>query len=115
VAIDIGSSNLNISGNSVGKVTLIINIGEVRKERVIENVPVTLTGAPPRARVFPRAVSVTVYGPRSIIDAIDPRDISAVVEYQRGSKEMVPKITLPPDLSDGVTLRSVAPQKVRVR
>lgn len=116
VAIDFGSTDLNISGNSGGgKVTLIVNIGEVRKERVINDVPVTLSGAPPRAKAFPKFVSVTVYGPRSKVDALDVGDISAVIEYQPGSTVFIPKVTLPGGAFEGIALRSVEPQKVRVR
>lgn len=115
VAIDIGSTNLNISGNSGGKVMLTVNIGEARKERVIDNVPVTLSGAPLRARPFPKVISVTVYGPRSNVDALDVTDIGAVIEYQPGLRVLTPKITLPPGVSDSVVVRSIEPPKVRVR
>jgi YbbR domain-containing protein len=115
VAIDIGSPNLNISGNSGSKVMLTVNIGEVRKERIIEKVPVTLLGAPPRARALPKFLTVTVYGPRSKVDSIDVGDLSAAIDYGPGSRVFTPKVTLSPGLADVVVLRSIEPQKVRVR
>jgi YbbR domain-containing protein len=115
VAIDIGSPNLSIIDNSGGKVMLIVNIGEVRKERVIDNVPVSVLGAPARARAIPRFLRVTVYGARSAVDTITPADISAVIEYQVRSLLFTPRITLSPGFADRVVVRSIEPQQVRVR
>lgn len=115
VAIDIGYPGVNISGNGDGKVMLIVNIGEVRKERVIDKVPITLPGAPLRARALPPFVSVTLYGPRSKVDAFDVGDMSATIDYEPGSRLFTPKVTLRPGLADGVEVRSIEPQKVRVR
>lgn len=115
VAIDIGSPNLNISGNSGGKVMLIVNIGEIRKERVIDKVPVTLIGAPPRVRMLPAFVKVTLYGPRSRVDAIDVGDLSAAIDYAPGSRVYTPRVTLPPGLGDSIVVRSIEPQIVRAQ
>jgi YbbR domain-containing protein len=115
VAIDIGSPNLSISNDAPSKVTLTVNIGEVRKERVIDNVTVALFGAPSRARVIPRLVSVTIYGPVSAVEALTTGDLNAAVEYQPGSLLFTPKVTLSPTYADRVVVRSVEPPKVRVR
>ncbi len=117
VAIDIGSPSLTISedGGRNSKVMLTVNIGEVRKERVIDNVPVTLNGAPQRARVNPKVVRVTVYGALSAVDNITAGDISVAIDYQLGSPAFAPKITLSPGFADRVAVKSVEPQKVSVR
>jgi YbbR domain-containing protein len=115
VAIDIGSPNLSLSDSSGGKVTLSVNIGELRKQRVVANVLVAVLGAPPRVRAFPATVSVTVYGPRSAVDSLIAGDLNASVEYQRGVRDVVPKIKLSLDLADQVVVRSIEPQRVRLR
>lgn len=115
VAIDIGSPNLSISDANGGKVMLAVNIGEARKERVIDNVTVTVFDAPPRARPNPRVVRVTVYGPASVVDNITAADVSAGIEYHPGSLLLSPKVTLSPDFAARVVVRSFEPQKVRVR
>lgn len=117
VAIDIGSPNLTISddGGRNGKVMLTVNVGEVSKERVIDNIPVTLNGAPPQARVNPRMVRVTVYGARSAVDEITAADIRIAIDYQRGSSAFTPTITLAPGFADRVVIKSIEPQKVSVR
>ena len=94
---------------------LTVNIGEARKERVIPNVPVVLFGAPARARAIPRFVTVTVYGPRSAVDAISSADVNVGIEYRAGSGMFTPKAAVSPDFADRVVVRSIEPPKVRVR
>ena len=115
VAIDIGSPNLSISDDNGRKVMLIVNIGEQRKERVFDNVPVALFDAPARARVFPRSVRVTVFGPHSDVDAMTAADLNAGVQYQAGSRSISPKVTVSPGFADRVVVRSVEPGTVRAR
>lgn len=115
VAIDIGSPNLSISEDSRRKVMLIVNIGEIPKERVIENVPVMLLGAPSRARALPKFVKVTVRGTRSTLDELSASDISVAVEYRGGTRTFTPKVTLSTAFAERVVVRSVDPQTVRVR
>ena len=115
VAIDIGSPNLSLSESSGGKVTLSVNVGEIRKERVIANVPVTVLDGPPRIRAVPATVSVTVYGPRSMVDSLTSGDLDTSVVYQRGVRDVAPKVKLSVDLADRVVVRSVQPQRIRIR
>ncbi len=115
VAIDIGAPNLNLSEDSPRKVMLVVNIAEVRKERVIDNVPVDVFGGPPRARAFPRFVKVTVFGPRSLVAEMTVADVSVGVEYQSGATIFTPRGTLSPVFADRVVVRSVEPNSVRVR
>jgi hypothetical protein len=114
VAIDIISPNLNIIDDPAGKVMLIVNIGEVRKERVIDRIPVALF-PPGRARIYPRFVRVTVYGPSFAVDQITASDVNAAVEYQTGARVFTPSVTLSPRFAERVTVRSVVPEKVLVR
>jgi YbbR domain-containing protein len=115
VAIDIGSPNFTLSEDSGRKVMLTVTIEEARKERVIENVPLVIFGAPNRARVFPRTVNVTLYGARSAIDEISASDVSAGVGYKTGSRTFTPQVTLSPSFADRVTIRSIDPKTVTVR
>jgi len=125
VAIDIGSPNFTISQDgprmdpsvqaSTPKVMLQVRIEEARKERVIENIPVSVAGAPSRARPLPRSVNVTLYGARSVLDEISIADVSVGVEYQPGTRTFTPRVTLSPAFADRVTVRSVEPKTIRVR
>jgi hypothetical protein len=120
VKIIIGSSNLNISddGPLKGKVMLSVNIGEVRKERVIDRVPVALFGAPPGAQPAPMYVKVKLYGAHSAVDAMTAADLNVAVEYQpdkKGPQQLTPRVTVSPHFADRVTVMSVEPPTVRVK
>ncbi len=114
VAIDIGSPNLSLTDNSRRKVMLSVNIGEQRKERVFD-VPVALFDAPPKARVLPRSVRVTVFGPHSDVDSMSKADLNVGVQYQAGARSIAPKVTVSPSFADRVVVRSVEPGTVRAR
>jgi len=115
VAIDIGSPNYTISEDIARKVMLQVTIEETRKTRVIENIPVVVTGAPSRSRPLPRSVSVTLYGARSAIDEITISDVSVGVEYQPGSRTFTPVVTLSPAFIDRLAVRSIEPKTISVR
>lgn len=117
VAIDIGSPSLNLSEDSPRnrKVMLVVNIAEVRKERVIEDIPVAVFGAPPGLRATPRLVKVTLFGPRSTISEMTVADVSVGVEYQKGLRTFTPRVTLSPAFADRVVVRSIEPKTVSVR
>ena len=118
VAIDIGSANVNVTDQSQRRVLLTVTISEQRKERTLTGVPVTLINAPGGARAIPLTLTITLYGPRSMVDAITPDDIAAVVDYkspQASAKRFTPQINLAPSYADKVTVRALEPPSVRVR
>jgi YbbR domain-containing protein len=115
VAIDIGSPNLRLSDPIRGRVMLIINIGEIRRERTFERVPVTVSNAPRKARAFPPFVRVILSGARSAIEQITPEDISVVVEYQNGQYSYEPRVSLSQTFTDRVSVKSFAPGTVQIR
>jgi hypothetical protein len=118
VALSKGALNLNIIDEGGNDVMLSVTIGEVQKERVIDHVPVALSGAPPRREPLPRFVRVTLFGAASAVDAISAADVSVAVQYDQGFKKtgrFVPKVTVAPGYSELVTVRSVEPASVRVR
>ena len=116
VAIDIGSTNINIEGYGNRQVKLSVVIGEARKERVIEKVPVSVTGGS-ATRPNPAFVSVKVSGPASSVDLLTPSDLSATVEYRKGALgeiEVKPSVKLVNDSGD-IKIVSVNPESVRLK
>ncbi|MCI0486959.1 MAG: hypothetical protein L0229_10200 [Blastocatellia bacterium] len=117
VAIDLGSPNINVGDESNRKVLLTVEIDEMRKERVIENVPVTINGGPPSAQAVPRSVRVTLFGAESIIGEITPDDLIVSVDYQAASDGRggrVPTATLK-RFGERVMVRSITPGTIRIR
>jgi hypothetical protein len=117
VAIDIGSPNVYLSGDSSRKVMLRVDVSELQKDRLFADLPLTVDGAPALARPEPRLVSVLVRGPHSIVDALTPDTIRVSVEYRkdrRGAAELTPTVTLP-DSAVAVKVVRIDPDKVIVR
>jgi YbbR domain-containing protein len=117
VAIDIGSPNLNISEQGHRAVMLTVNIGEVRKERLIEHVPVVLFNAPPGAQAVPKYVNVRLLGARSAIEEMTALDLNVAIDIQAegGARPLTPKVTISPTYSDKVIVRAVEPAAIRVK
>ena len=118
VAIDIGSANVNLSDQSPRKVTLSVVISEQRKERTLSGLPVTLINAPGGAKARPATVTVTLYGPRSLVDAITPDDVTVAVDFKSepaNPNRFKPEVTLTAAFADKVMVRSIEPATVQVR
>ena len=111
VKLDLDSPNVNLTTKR--DVMLTVNIGEVQKERIIDRVQVA--GAPPHLQPVPRFVRVTLKGGRSVIDSINPSDITVRIDYQAGSADHTPVVTLSPSFAERVTVLSVEPKTIRLR
>jgi YbbR domain-containing protein len=116
VAIDIGSTSISIEGDNNRQVKLSVMIGEARKERVIDKVPVTLAGSA-GASPDPAFVSVKVSGPSSSLDLLTASDLSVTVEYRKGASgeiDVKPFVKLIND-ADDVKIVSVSPDSIKLR
>jgi YbbR domain-containing protein len=116
VKLDLDSPNVMLSNKR--DVMLTVNIGEMQKERVVDRVPVTVTGTTTQMQPVPRFVKVTLRGGRSAIDSITAADITAKVEYHAGAgrqSEYAPVVTLSPSFADRIAVQSVEPKTIRLR
>ena len=116
VAIDIGSPNISISDPNRRSVMLSVNIGEMRKERILERLPVVVFG-PSGARTTPAHVKVTLIGARSVIDELTAADVNVAVESGEGPgalRTLTPKVTISPKYADKVSVRAVEPATIRL-
>jgi len=114
VAVDLGNPNVNFKNEKSRKVMLTLNIGEVRKERIIDKLPIRVEGA---VRPDAGVARVTIYGASSAVDAITPEDIIVSVDYSSTgrAREVAPVATISQTYADRVSVRSVLPRSVRVR
>ncbi len=116
VRLDLDSPNVTLSNKR--DVMLTVNIGEVQKERVIDRIPITVTGATTQLQPVPRFAKVTLRGGRSAIDSITPADITVKVEHHAGAgkpNEYTPVVTLSPSFADRASVLSVEPKTIRLR
>jgi len=115
VAIDIGKQNLGLSPNSSRDVVLTVVIG---KERSFDRVPVTLVNGPAGKEPVPKFIRVSVFGEGAAIDAMSVDNITATIDLEEGattSKQFTPKISISPQYSGLVTVRSFEPESFRLR
>ena len=84
----------------------------------MSSLPVTVINAPGGAQARPATVTVTLYGPRSLVDAITPADVNVVVDYHskpEGPQRFTPQVSLAANYADKVMVRAVEPPTLRVR
>jgi YbbR domain-containing protein len=116
VAIDTGSPNVNINEESQ-KVRLTIIIGEARKERLIDKVPVTFINVPQGLEPQPKFARVVVLGPPSMVDSLTPAEVEVVADFATltGQSNEIQLVVRFPFHEGRLTLRSVEPSAVRVK
>ena len=114
VAVDLGNPSVNFKDESSRKVMLTVNIGELRKERIIDNLPIKVDGA---VRPDEGVARVTIFGASSAVNAIRPEDITVSVDYSAAgkSREVAPVVTISQAYADRVSVRSVLPKSIRIR
>ncbi len=114
VAVDLGNPSVNFKDEESRKVMLSVNIGELRKERIIDKLPIRVEGA---SRPDAGVARVTIFGASSAVDAITPEDITVSVDYSLAgrAREVAPVVTISQAYADRISVRSVLPRSVRVR
>lgn len=86
-------------------VTVRVEIAEERAEKRFNDVAVvSASGGQPQ----PATAAVTLRGPRSVVEALNPRDIRLTLE-QAGDGPPRPRLTLPPNLEGRLELVATAP------
>ncbi|HEX8352689.1 MAG TPA: CdaR family protein [Pyrinomonadaceae bacterium] len=81
-------------------VSVRVEIGEEQAERRFSNVPVrSASGAP----VSPQAVTLTLRGPRTVVEALRPEEVRLVVEVAEDGRP-APRLALPPGAQGRVGL-----------
>jgi YbbR domain-containing protein len=116
VAVDTGSQFVSTTEDSP-KVMLTVNIGEMRKERVFDKVPVTLLNAPQSAQLSVRFVQVTISGPKAIIDSLTPDEMGIIVDYAARDEqtgEAKPEVRFLGN-SDKLSVKAIAPGSIKIK
>lgn len=97
VAVDIPDHKVTPAESAVA---VRVEIGEEQAERRFPNVAVrSASGAP----ISPQAVTLTLRGPRTIVESLRPEDVRVVVEAAEDGRP-VPRLALPPSAQGRVEL-----------
>lgn len=87
-------------------VNVRLEIGELRVEKSFAGVAVfTNNGSTPR----PAQASVTLYGPKSLLEQLRPEDVQLILEVQEDGGLGNMRLQLPQDVASRVQLRSTRP------
>jgi YbbR domain-containing protein len=118
VTVDLANPNVNFKDESARKVMLTVFIGEVRKERTFDRVPIVINGASANVRFQPSHTRVVLVGARSAIEAMTVGDIKISATYERpgsGPRELKLQAEISPAYADLVKVESLQPSVVRLR
>jgi YbbR domain-containing protein len=88
-------------------VSVRVDVVEEQSERRFTNVPVR---TPSGAALVPPVASVTLRGPRTLVEALKPEDVRLVVEPAEGGPA-APRLSLPPAAQGRVELVSTTPSQ----
>lgn len=86
-------------------VNLTFEIGE---QRIVKNFAVVAVRETTGAQARPENASVTLYGPRSVLDPLRASDIQITLDVGQDGA-ITPRLVLPPGLENRVELRSITP------
>ena len=99
VSVDLSDPKVEILD---GPVSVQLDIGEKRSEKIFANVPVESTAG----GVSPNKASVTVFGPAHDLGALKSEDIKIVL-----NDSLEPRLEVPTAFQGRVTLKSLSPSK----
>jgi YbbR domain-containing protein len=116
VAVDTGSPNISTTEENP-KVMLTVNIGEMRKERLFDKVPVTLINAPPNAQTQTKFVRLSVVGAPSVVDALTADAIEVTADYSAAigvNREVKPEVQFL-TATDKIWVKTIEPGVIRFK
>ncbi|MBI4851874.1 MAG: hypothetical protein HY819_08775 [Acidobacteria bacterium] len=113
--LDIRDAKVNIVGSPTIEVR--IEIGQIRIERELTNVPVHITPSAEKISIHPLTVTVLLEGRKSFIENLSPSDVSATVEVKDLPDQAIatPKINLPTGVINAITVKKVEPAQISVK
>lgn len=115
VNIDIKDPKIYIVDSAT--IELQVQVGQIRVERRIDNVPLRVPTSSDKVTLNPVYVSVTLEGLKSVVESLDPGDVSANVDINNVPDMglATPHINLPPNAFGGLTIKKIEPEQVQVK
>ncbi len=113
--LDVRDPKVNVVGSPTIEVR--VEIGQIRIERELTNVPIHITPSPEKITVTPVTVTVQLEGRKSFIENLSPADVSAIIDVKDlpDSGVATPKINLPSGVINAITVKKVEPEQIFVK
>ncbi len=116
-AVDVETPHRSLRVLTTSPVRLSIQIGENRGFRRLAGVPVHWLNQPAGGRLLTSTVEVELFGPNSILNALQMKDVRAEVtgELADGAGSAQPKVILPASADKRVEIRNIIPNEVKFK
>ncbi|MBK7992620.1 MAG: hypothetical protein IPK14_04170 [Blastocatellia bacterium] len=113
--LDIRDPKVNIIGSP--EIEVRVDIGQIRIERKLTNIPVHIYPSEEKVSVSPLTVTVDLEGRKSIIESLSPANVSAIIEVKDlpDTSVATPRINLPPTASNAVTIIKIDPEQISIK
>lgn len=115
VTVDVETPHPSLRVLTPDPVKLFVEIGERRSFKRFANVAVQWLNPSPNGRLLTKTVSVELYGPKSAVDTVDPKDLRAEIKTSSDTVIVQPKIILPTNADPRIEIRSIIPNEVKLK
>ncbi len=116
--LDVETPHRSLRVLTVAPVNLSVDIGERRSFKRLTGVPVHWVNQQQGARLLTKTIEVELYGPKSAVEALRPKDLRADVnanDLPSGISNLKPEVVLPVATDSDIEVRSINPKEVKVK
>lgn len=99
-------------------VTLTVELGERRTSRTLNDLPIQMMGASGSLRASTKVVSVTLFGPQSVVENLHANDVRVeanLAELPVNSDTLPVRLRLPGNLTKQVEIKSLNPSSITIK
>ncbi|MCI0660431.1 MAG: hypothetical protein L0220_05095 [Acidobacteria bacterium] len=111
--VDLETPHTSVRFLRQGPFKLSVEIGEKRRTRKINNVPVQLLSQSSGYRITPKTIEVELYGPASAIEHLAASDLHVELEVNPSMKDLQPiqpKVRLPAGADKSIRVKIIPPE-----
>lgn len=116
--VDVETPHRSLRVLTVAPVNLSVEIGERRSFKRLAGIPVHLFNQPSNGKLLTKTVEVELYGPKSAVEALKPKDLRVDVNAENladGISFVQPQLILPAGTNPHIEVRSIYPKEVKVK
>src|SRR5262249_35699770 len=116
--VDVETPQRSLRVLTPSPIKLSVEVGEKREFKHLENVPVTWDGQTPVGRLVTKTVEVGLYGPQSLVESLQAKDLRAEVKtitWENGLGVAQPTVILPDGADKRIVVRKIFPKEVKLK
>jgi YbbR domain-containing protein len=116
--VDVETPQRSLRVLTPSPIKLSVEVGEKRESKRLQNVPVTWDGQTPAGRLLTKTVEVELYGPQSLVESLQAKDLLAEVKtvtWENGLGVAQPTVILPGGADKRIVVRNIFPKEVKLK